>query len=74
MKWLNQIPWLFLIIMAVLLGLAPAFSGGQPHLIEKIQLLWAGQLNRPIDIFDLILHASPFILICLKVLAWSKNR
>ncbi|MBI5178613.1 MAG: hypothetical protein HZA04_05085 [Nitrospinae bacterium] len=61
---IGNIPWSYLIIAAVLLGTAPL--GHTPHLIEKIGLLYEGNLKRPIDIFDLFLHASPFILMAVK--------
>ncbi len=49
---------------ALLLGLAP--FGRQPHLIEKLGMLFAGDLVRPIDIFDLVLHASPLLLLAVR--------
>lgn len=55
----------FLIPMALLLGLAPFFP--QPHIVEKIQMLAAGTLRRPIDIFDLIWHAWPFALLAYRI-------
>lgn len=57
----------FLIPMALLLGLAPFFL--QPHIVEKIQMLAAGTLRRPIDIFDLIWHAWPFALLAYRILS-----
>jgi len=66
MKWLDQVPWWVLAVMAVALGLAP--FQGQPHLVEKLGMLAAGQLQRPLDIFDLLLHGSPLLLILLKML------
>jgi hypothetical protein len=32
--------------------------GGTPHLAEKLRMLFAGDLKRPIDIFDLALHGG----------------
>ncbi len=51
----------FLIPLALFLGLAPFFP--QPHLVEKIRMLMAGTLKRPIDIFDLLWHSWPFALL-----------
>lgn len=42
--------------LALALGLAPFFP--EPHLVEKSRMLLAGTLRRPLDIFDLVLHAS----------------
>lgn len=68
MKWLDKIPFPTLIIIAVLLGLAP-FSP-QPHLVEKLQMLFAGTLSRPIDIFDLFLHGTPIVILSLKTIRY----
>jgi hypothetical protein len=54
-----------LIPLALLLGLAPFYP--QPHIVEKIRMLMAGTLRRPIDIFDLVWHAWPFALLAYKV-------
>lgn len=64
MKWLDKIPFPTLIIIAILLGLAP-FSQ-QPHLLEKLQMLFSGTLSKPIDIFDLFLHGTPLVLLIVK--------
>jgi len=61
---LNEIPWGYLIAVAVLLGLAP--FGQTPHLVEKLGMLHRGTLKRPIDIFDMLLHLSPFFLMAVK--------
>ncbi|MBI3574715.1 MAG: RND transporter [Gammaproteobacteria bacterium] len=55
-----------LIAGALLLGLAPFMP--EPHLWEKLKMLAAGTLTRPIDIFDLLLHASLPVLLALKLI------
>lgn len=40
----------------------------EPHLVEKIRMLKAGTLVRPIDIFDLFFHSAPAIILILKVM------
>lgn len=65
LDFLDQIPLSILILFALTLGLAPFFP--EPHLWEKLKMLAAGTLNRPIDIFDLIMHATPFVLLALKL-------
>ena len=65
MKWLDNLSFTLLIIVAIFLGSAPL--GAQPHLFEKIDMLMAGTLVKPIDIFDLILHSTPIVLLILKV-------
>jgi len=71
MNWLDSIPWILVVIAALTLGLAPFFP--QPHVVEKLRMLFAGQLRRPIDVFDLMLHAAPWVLLGLKV-AWTLLR
>lgn len=54
-----------LVPLALFLGLAPFYP--QPHLVEKLRMLAAGTLKRPIDIFDLFWHAWPIALLLWKV-------
>lgn len=70
-KIMNKIPLSLLIVLCLTLGLAPFRP--QPHLLEKLAMLVAGDLVQAIDIFDLLLHASPWLLLILK-LALPKNR
>lgn len=65
MHWLEQIPYPLLIAAALLLGLAPFIP--EPHVIEKIRLLTRGDLNRPLDIFDLFFHLFPVLLLIVKL-------
>jgi len=64
MKWLDYLPWHILIIGSLTLGLAPFVP--EPHLVEKLRMLWQGTLQRPIDILDLIMHAVFPLLLLLK--------
>jgi hypothetical protein len=66
MKWLDKIPLTTLLIIALLLGLAPFTP--EPHLWEKLKMLAAGELVKPIDIFDLFLHGTPVVLLVLKLI------
>lgn len=65
MQWLDRIPLAVLVIAAVLLGPAPFVP--EPHLWEKLKMLAAGTLVRPLDIFDLVWHAAPLALLGLKL-------
>ncbi|MEW8498763.1 MAG: RND transporter, partial [Candidatus Thiodiazotropha taylori] len=58
-NWLDRIPMHMVVLPALLLGLAPFVP--EPHLWEKLKMLVAGTLHRPIDIFDLLLHGIPVI-------------
>ena len=71
MKWLDKIPYSLIVPLAVVLALAP-FSP-EPHLWEKLKMLFAGTLVRPIDIFDLFLHGTPLLILVLK-LVYSGSR
>ncbi len=70
-KFLDNFSFPVLIILAVLLGSAPL--GSQPHLIEKINMLMAGTLVQPLDIFDLLMHSAPFVLLFIKTLMYFKS-
>ncbi|MCI5073662.1 hypothetical protein [Oricola sp.] len=64
---LDQLPWSIVIIACLTLGLAPFVP--EPHIWEKLKMLAAGTLAKPIDIFDLLMHATPFIIAGLKLAA-----
>lgn len=59
-------PYSFLIPAALLLGLAP--FAPEPHLVEKVRMLFSGTLSKPIDIFDLFLHGALPALLVAKAL------
>ncbi|MDH3355047.1 MAG: RND transporter [Chromatiales bacterium] len=65
MKWLDSIPLPTLVMASLLLGLAPFVP--EPHLFEKIGMLFSGTLHKPIDIFDLVMHGTPALLLMLKL-------
>jgi hypothetical protein len=54
-----------LIPLCLILGFAPFVP--QPHIVEKLRMLFSGDLKRPIDIFDLVWHGWPFILLAYRV-------
>jgi hypothetical protein len=60
-----------ILLPALLLGLAPFMP--EPHLWEKLKLLAHGNLSRPIDIFDLLLHGTPVALLILKLLRGDRT-
>jgi len=64
MNWLDKIPFITLIMIALLLGLAPFVP--EPHVWEKLKMLFDGSLAKPIDIFDLFMHGTPWLLLGLK--------
>ena len=72
MKLIDQMPLAVLLVIALTLGLAP-FSP-QPHVLEKLNMLFSGDLSKPIDIFDLILHGTPWVLLILKLIRNVTNK
>lgn len=66
---LDSIPYAVLIPLAIAMALAPFVP--KPHLLEKLQMLFSGTLTRPLDIFDLVLHGAPLILLAVK---WFTSR
>lgn len=64
-RLLDGLPLGLLLLASLTLGLAPFTP--EPHVWEKLQMLAAGTLSRPIDIFDLALHGAPWVLLILKL-------
>lgn len=71
MAILDQIPVSYIVLACLTLGLAPFVP--EPHLWEKLKMLAAGQLGRPMDIFDLALHAAPFVLLAAKLVRMGRG-
>lgn len=65
MAWIDTVPWWLVIVACLTLGLAPFVP--EPHIWEKLKMLAAGTLVKPIDIFDLIYHALPWLLAMAKL-------
>jgi len=72
LKLLNSIPLPHFIVLSLFLGLAPFFP--EPHLAEKVRMLMNGELNKPLDMFDLLLHGTPWVLLLLKITLIIKTR
>ena len=71
MNWIDRIPLPLLVIASLTLGLAPFVP--EPHLVEKIRMLATGTLSRPIDIFDLLMHATPWVLLAIRLLRMANR-
>ncbi len=72
MQFIDSTPLFVFALLALTLGLAPFFP--EPHLVEKLKMLWAGTLTRPIDIFDLLMHATPWLLLIVKLTRMAMTR
>lgn len=62
---LAKIPFRIVVLICLTLGLAPFLP--EPHIWEKLKMLAAGTLSRPIDIFDLVMHGAPWAVLLLKI-------
>ena len=62
---LDKLPYSVIIPLAIVMFLAPFRP--MPHALEKINMLIAGSLIRPIDIFDLFFHLFPTLILLLKL-------
>ena len=72
MAYLDQIPLNILILASLTLGLAPFLP--EPHIWEKLKMLVAGDLVKPVDIFDLLMHAAPFALLTARLIRMALTR
>ena len=62
---LDNTPVIMFVIVAIPLGIAPIFP--EPHLWEKLKMLAAGELVRPLDMFDLLMHGMPVLALIVKL-------
>lgn len=65
MRWIDRIPLILLVVLAAWMAIAPI--NPEPHLVEKVRMLSQGTLTRPLDIFDLLYHLAPMVLLVVKV-------
>lgn len=70
MTWLDRFPLPLLVLLAVWLAIAPLSP--EPHLVEKLRMLSVGALTRPLDIFDLLMHVMPTVLLMLRL--WRRSK
>lgn len=73
LKFIDSLPLPHFIVLSLFLGLAPFFP--EPHLVEKLRMLINGELVKPLDMFDLLLHGTPWLLLLVKLtLVIKKNK
>ena len=70
MSWLDPIPLWLIIVVAAWMAVAPIVP--EPHLVEKLRMLAQGTLRRPLDIFDLLFHLAPLVVLALKLLRMAQ--
>jgi hypothetical protein len=61
--YIQRLPWTLVVVLCLTLGLAPFRP---PHIVEKLQMLFRGELSRPIDWLDLFLHGAPWAMLLAK--------
>lgn len=66
LNWLDAIPLAVLVLACLTLGLVPFFP--EPHIWEKLKMLFAGKLVRPLDGFDMAMHGAPWLLLAAKLI------
>ncbi len=66
MQWLDNVSLPVIVLLTLFLGFAPFYP--EPHIVEKLRMLFQGQLKRPLDIFDLFWHTWPFVILVLKLI------
>lgn len=69
---LQRVPYWILIVITVFMLLAPFTP--MPHVWEKLIMLKAGRLTKPVDIFDLIYHLTPLMILVAKVLLQQRTK
>lgn len=72
MHFIDRIPLIVLVMLALTLGLAPFVP--EPHIWEKLKLVVGGTLHRPVDIFDLAMHGVPWLLLILRLARLARAR
>ena len=72
MNIFDRIPWALALLAAMTLGLAP--FAPEPHIVEKLRMLAQGTLVRPIDIFDLLMHGAPWLVVIAKAVRMALVR
>lgn len=70
-RWIEGLPWAGVVLACATLGLAPF---APPHVVEKLGMLARGELSRPIDVFDLLLHGSPWLLLAARAAVALRRR
>jgi hypothetical protein len=72
LAWLDRVPLGIFIALAAWMAVAPIVP--EPHLVEKLRLLFDGTLSRPIDIFDFFLHTVPLLVLAIRLWRDAQRR
>ena len=66
LRLVDPMPLSLLVVLCLTIGLAPYMP--EPHLLEPLRLLAAGELVHAADVFELVLHGTPWVLLILKLI------
>ncbi len=66
LKYIDNTSIYLFLVASLSLGLAPFVP--IPHIVEKLMQLFSGSLNKGIDVFDLLFHGIPWLLLITKVI------
>lgn len=69
--FIDRLPWWIVGFMVLTLGLAPYTP--EPHILEKLKMLFEGDLRDGMDWFDLGLHGVPWVVALVKGLRTLKR-
>lgn len=61
---LDRLSWEAVLLLVATLGLLPFLP--EPHIWAKLKMIGTGAEWRLIDVFDLVLHGSPWVLAIAK--------
>lgn len=70
MAYIQNLSWGIVIMLCLTIGLSPFMP---PHIVEKLQMLFYGELKKTIDWLDLMLHGAPWILLIVKAVLEFKK-
>ncbi len=70
--FIKGLPYPLLFIMAVFMAFAPFQP--EPHLVQKFDMLMAGKLSKPLDVFDFFWHLLPMTLLLTKFMLLQKEK
>ncbi len=69
--FIKGLPYPILIIMSIFMALMPFQP--EPHLVQKFDMLMSGSLTKPLDMFDVVWHLLPVILLVTKFIISRKD-
>lgn len=72
MRLIRELPFSILIVTTVLMMGAPFVP--EPHLVEKARMAMNGTLTCPIDLFDVVWHLFPLMILVFKTVVWIRDR